>query len=66
MKRFSVLLFCLFLLSLTFSSCKKCYQCDFGGGDVRDFCPKDFPDGNDGLKLTIDAYEKQGYKCTAK
>jgi len=45
------------------SSCKKCYSCDFGGGDVREFCSKDFPDKTKGLQMTIDAYEEQGYKC---
>jgi hypothetical protein len=62
------------LLAFTFSafaftslsSCKKCYVCDFGKGDVRELCSKDFPDGTSGLKLTIDAYEQQGYKCTKK
>ncbi len=54
------------LILTGFSSCKKCYTCDFGNNDVREFCSKDFPDGNDGLKLTIDAYEAQGYTCTAK
>ena len=50
----------------TLPSCKKCYSCDFGNKDVRELCSKDFPDGTDGLQLTVDAYEKQGYKCTAK
>ncbi|MCW5908829.1 MAG: hypothetical protein KIS94_13280 [Chitinophagales bacterium] len=50
----------------TFSSCKKCYECDFKNGVVRELCSKDFPDGTSGLKLTIDAYETQGYKCVEK
>ena len=54
-----------FLLS-SFSSCKKCYVCDFGNGDVRELCSKDFPDGTSGLEITVDAYEKQGYQCTEK
>ncbi len=47
------------------SGCKKCYECDFNG-DKREICSKDLPDGMDGLKMTIDAYESQGYKCEAK
>lgn len=66
MKRISLFLFVAILLSLSVSSCSKCYTCDFGNDDVREFCSKDFPDKNDGLKLTIDAYEAQGYDCTAK
>ena len=63
----STIVFLLFTsFSLVLSSCKKCYTCDFGNDDVREFCSKDFPDKNDGLKLTIDAYEAQGYECTAK
>lgn len=53
-------------VTVQFTSCTKCYTCDFGNGDVREFCPKDFPDKGDGLKMTIDAYEKQGYKCNSK
>ena len=66
MKQFVLLIFVAVLFSVGFSSCKKCYSCDFGNNDVRELCSKDFPDGTDGLKLTIDAYEAQGYKCTAK
>jgi hypothetical protein len=66
MKRFALISIIFFSLASGFSSCKKCYSCDFGGGNVREFCSKDFPDGTSGLKLTVDAYEKQGYKCTAK
>lgn len=54
------------ILLTCFSSCNKCYTCDFGKGDVREYCSKDFPDKNEGLKLTIDAYEEQGYKCNQK
>ncbi|MFN8323517.1 MAG: hypothetical protein U0T74_12725 [Chitinophagales bacterium] len=62
-----IFLSALFLsLAIGFSSCKKCYTCDFGSNDVREFCSKDFPDGTDGLKMTVEAYEEQGYKCTAK
>lgn len=66
MKRFLMFLFCAVTLSAGFSSCSKCYTCDFGNNDVREFCSKDFPDKTEGLKLTIDAYEAQGYTCTAK
>lgn len=62
----NVILCCVTLLlaAASFSSCKKCYSCDFGNNDVREFCSKDFPDGTDGLKMTINAYEEQGYECT--
>lgn len=66
MKRMFLFFAAAILLSSGITSCKKCYTCDFGNNDVREFCSKDFPDGTDGLKLTIDAYEKQGYKCAAK
>jgi len=66
MKRFCLFLLTALFLGIGFSSCQKCYSCDFGSGDVRELCSKDFPDGYDGLKLTIDGYEEQGYKCTAK
>jgi hypothetical protein len=66
MKRFVFIIAAGLLLSLNFSSCKKCYSCDFGNNDVREFCSKDFPDKTEGLQMTIDAYEKQGYKCTEK
>lgn len=66
MKRTLLFLVVATLLSFSVSSCSKCYTCDFGNDDIREFCSKDFPDKNDGLKLTIDAYEAQGYECTAK
>jgi hypothetical protein len=59
-----------FLLSIVILSslnpCSKCYDCNFGKGHVRELCSKDFPDGTSGLKLTVEAYEKQGYKCFQK
>lgn len=58
------LLFC--TLSAGLSSCKKCYTCDFGNNNVQELCSKDFPDGTDGLQMTVEAYEDQGYKCTQK
>lgn len=66
MKHTFLLLFFAALIATSFSSCKKCYTCDFGNNDVREYCSKDFPDKTDGFKMTIDAYEAQGYKCTAK
>jgi hypothetical protein len=66
MKKFIASVVILGFIAVQFSSCSKCYSCDFGSNDVREFCPKDFPDGADGLKLTIDAYEVQGYKCVTK
>ena len=66
MKKIVVAAFLFVSISLSFSSCKKCYTCDFGNGDVREYCSKDFPEGTPDLKMTIDAYEKQGYKCTQK
>ena len=66
MTKSTIIFFFFAALTLTLSSCKKCYTCDFGNKDVRELCSKDFPDGTDGLQLTVDAYEKQGYKCTAK
>lgn len=66
MKRF-IFLSSFFIVSVSFfSSCKKCYTCDFGNGDVRELCSKDFPDGTSGLEITVDAYEKQGYQCAQK
>ena len=66
MKKTLVVCMLLSLMVFGFSSCKKCYTCDFGNGDIRELCSKDMPDGNAGLRLTIDAYEAQGYKCTRK
>jgi hypothetical protein len=66
MNKFILAFATLIFISFSISSCSKCYTCDFGDNDIRDFCPKDFPDKADGLKMTIDAYEKQGYKCSAK
>jgi hypothetical protein len=66
MKRLAAVLVILGSLCFSFSSCKKCYSCDFGNGDVRKFCSKDFPDGNSGLQLTVKAYEQEGYTCTAQ
>lgn len=65
MKRFAVLVALLIALVFNFSSCKKCYTCDFGNRAPQKYCPKDFPDGYDGLKLTVDAWKKQGYTCTS-
>lgn len=61
-----LVLTCVTLITLFACSCSKCYTCDFGNNDIRDFCPKDFPDKAEGLKMTIDAYEKQGYNCNEK
>lgn len=66
MKKLLVILTLTSAAIISISSCSKCYTCDFGNGDVRDYCAKDFPDKKDGLKLTIDAYEAQGYKCSSK
>ncbi len=66
MTKSTIVLLMFAFMSVAFSSCKKCYTCDFGNSDVRELCSKDFPDGTDGLKMTIDEYEKQGYKCTEK
>lgn len=65
MKNLIVLALICTILSLSFSSCSKCYTCNFNG-DVREICSKDLPDGNAGLNLTIQAYEDQGYKCIRK
>ncbi len=47
-----------------FSSCTKCYTCDFGPTRGKEkLCTKDFPDKNAGLKLSIDAYRERGYEC---
>ena len=66
MKKFVVLSLLLVVLVCSFSSCQKCYTCDFGNGVVQERCSKDYPGGPEALKLTIDAFEKQGYKCTQK
>ena len=65
MKRSVLLLIIFCATSFGFSSCKKCYTCNFGGGDISTYCTKDFPDGNKGLNLTIKGYENQGYTCTS-
>lgn len=65
MRSLAVGFFFIIILS-TLGSCKKCYVCDFGNKGVRELCSKDFDDGTSGLKLTVDAYEAQGYKCTEK
>lgn len=54
------------LLTGALSSCNKCYECDYGNGDVRELCPKDFPDKAEGLRMTVKALEDQGYTCEAK
>ena len=56
MKRSVLLLIIFCATSFGFSSCKKCYTCNFGGGDISTYCTKDFPDGNKGLNLTIKGY----------
>lgn len=66
MKKIGFIILMAVAMSVQLTSCSKCYQCDFGKSDVREFCPKDFPDKSAGLKMTIDAYEQQGYKCTSK
>jgi len=66
MKKFIASVAILGFIAFHISSCAKCHSCDFGKGDVREFCPKDFPDGASGLKMTIKAYEEQGYVCVAK
>ncbi len=66
MKHTSLFIIFAAIILTCFSSCSKCYTCDFGKNDVREYCSKDFPDKTEGLKLTIDAYEEQGYKCTQK
>ncbi|MFN8298128.1 MAG: hypothetical protein U0T75_03410 [Chitinophagales bacterium] len=66
MKKVGIIVLVAFAILVQFTSCSKCYKCDFGNSDVREYCPKDFPDKSAGLKMTIDAYEAQGYKCTAQ
>lgn len=66
MKRLLAVFICIIALSASLSSCTKCYTCTFKDGKVQELCAKDFPDGYDGMKLTIKAYEKQGIKCDAK
>lgn len=53
-------------LMLAFSSCKKCYTCTFSEDNVQELCSKDFPDGTDGLMMTVQAFDEQGYTCTEK
>ncbi len=66
MKRFSLFIMLAAALGTGLSSCSKCYTCDFGNNDVREYCSKDFPDKTEGLNMTIKAYEERGYKCSAK
>lgn len=53
------------IVAIQFTSCKKCYVCNFSGAE-KELCTDDFPDKNAGLKLSIDGYEKQGYVCNEK
>lgn len=66
MKRFLLFITLTTLFFTGLTSCNKCYTCDFGNNDVREYCSKDFPDKTEGLNMTIKAYEEQGYKCSAK
>ncbi|HWB63876.1 MAG TPA: hypothetical protein VG603_10225 [Chitinophagales bacterium] len=66
MKKVFAGFFALILLASGVSSCKKCYTCTFSAGRTEELCTKDFPNGNKDLKLTIDAYEAQGYVCNAQ
>jgi hypothetical protein len=66
MKRILTLTILCSLFAAGLQSCSKCYECDYGNGVVKELCPKDFPDKSEGLKLTIDALEKQGYTCNTK
>lgn len=66
MKRLLVVSFLFTVLAFGFSSCNKCYTCDFGNGDVQERCSDKKQGGVEALKLTIDEFEKQGYKCTEK
>ena len=68
MKKFAVILAVICVAVLGFSSCKKCYTCNFGAnGGEQKFCSSDFPDkgvkGEHDLQLTINAYESNGYVC---
>ena len=64
MKQFVLAFIALGLIILTSSSCTKCYTCTFQTGPQK-LCPKDFPDGYAGEKLSVKAYEAQGYVCNA-
>lgn len=66
MKRFLFFLLLSIVALSSFNACNKCYECDFGKNGVKELCSKDFPDGTSGLKLSVEAYEKQGYKCVQK
>lgn len=65
MKKLITIVFAGMLLSVSMSSCKKCYTCNFHG-EVRELCSKDLPDGTSGLELTVKGYEDRGYTCTEK
>jgi hypothetical protein len=64
MKNLSIAFIVIFLMIMALSSCTKCYTCNFSG-DVQKLCPKNFPDGEKDLKLSVNAYEAEGYVCTA-
>ncbi|MES2622477.1 MAG: hypothetical protein V4615_16620 [Bacteroidota bacterium] len=66
MKRFALLSSLFVVLTCGFSSCSKCYVCDFGNGDVQERCSDRKQGGVDALELTIEDFEKQGYICTKK
>lgn len=66
MKNIFVMCMLFTVMVFSFSSCSKCYTCDFGNGAIEERCSKDYPGGPEALKLTIDEFEKQGYKCTKK
>jgi hypothetical protein len=57
------------MLMSSFSSCSKCYECNFGSAtapDTKEMCRKDFPGNKDMFEPTIQGYEDAGYICTAK
>jgi hypothetical protein len=51
-------------MTVVLSSCTKCYTCNFNGR-VENLCPKDYPEGEKDLKLSVSAFEAEGYVCTA-
>lgn len=65
MKRFVLIITVLGFLIFSSSSCTKCYTCTFQYGEVEKLCPKDFPNGYAGEKLSVNAYQAQGYVCIA-
>ncbi|MCS6819194.1 MAG: hypothetical protein RMJ53_05685 [Chitinophagales bacterium] len=69
MTRFYLSFLLFVLAAFGFSSCNKCYECDFspsGKTVVREICRKNFEGDKVLFEKTIEEYRKAGYKCVEK